>query len=94
MRDLGVRDVILVELDFGALPVREGKFAVNDTRVTATSNVLMLQSGQAPTGKSADENELDAIDCRCTPAPGQFTAYLSSLFGPVSGKFKFGYVLR
>lgn len=84
----------MTELDFGATPRISFVATVNDTRVTTASSVTMLQSGIAPTGKSADENEMDALVCRCLPAAGSFTAYIDSMFGPVIGKFKFHYVVR
>lgn len=94
MRDTGTRDAVLVELDFGSTPTRSTVATINDQRVTATSNILMLQSGIAPTGKSADENEMDTLICRCLPAAGSFTAYINSMDGWVVGKFKFNYVVR
>lgn len=84
----------VVELDFGAVLVKAGTFTVTDATVTTASNIFMQQSGLAPTGKSADENEFDAFVCRCTPGSGQFTAYIQSINGPVVGNFKFEYLVK
>lgn len=94
MRDTGTRDSVLVELDFGATPGVSLTSVISDPRVSVASSILMVQSGAAPTGKSADENEMDAFVCRCLPGAGSFTAYIDSAFGPVRDKFKFNYVVR
>lgn len=85
---------VVVELDFGSGLVKAGVFTVIDAGIGPSSNVFMMQSGLAPSGKSADENEFDAFLCRCTPGSGKFTAYVQSLNGPVTGKFKFEYFVK
>jgi len=93
VRDVGARDSIVVELSF-LTGVLSQSFTVQDPRVTASEQVVMWQSGQAPTGKSQDENELDAFSCRCASGAGSFVAYIDSLFGVVAGPFRFAYVVR
>lgn len=94
MKDTGTRDAVVVELDFGSTPTRSKTFTVTDGRILPAKSVLMNQSGVAPTGKSADENEMDSFMANCLPGTGSFTANIFSLFGPVVGKFKFLYVVR
>lgn len=81
-----------VEVDFGALSERSGTFTIIDAGVTPASVIVAVQAGDAPTGKSADENEMDTLVCRCTPGAGQFTLYVESATGFVFGKFKINYV--
>jgi len=81
------------EVDFGAAAVREKKFILTNGSVTATSQILVAQSGKAATGRSADENEMDLLHLRAVPAAGSFTLYAACLTGRVSGKFKVSYQL-
>ena len=84
----------LVELDFGSPGTRQRTFVVVDPAVTAQTNVVMSQSALAAIGRSADENELDAFVCRCTPVAGSFTAFITTVDGgSVSGLYKFQYLL-
>ena len=85
----------LVELDFGSPGTRTGNFIVADPNVLPQTNVFMSQSGIAATGRSADENELDAFVCRCVPMTGSFVAYVTPVDGgSVSGKYMFQYFLK
>ena len=89
----GAVDIKQVELDFGtALRQKTKSFIVTDTGVSLTSQILMLQAMDAPTNKSQDENEMDTFNCRCVPGVGQFSAYVESLWGSVTGKFRFNYL--
>lgn len=81
-----------LEVNFGSSPpTRYKTFTVTDAGVAASSKVFVLQSGNAPTGKQADENEMDPIVCNAQPASGSFTLRCKSLDGPVVNKFKFFY---
>ena len=84
----------LVEYDLGATPTSYATFTQTDSNVSSTSNVDMVQSGQAPTGRSADENEMDRFEVVTSPGAGQFTVWIRSLDGPVVGKYKFSYTVR
>ena len=79
------------EIDFGSTPRRGGSFTIVDAAITATSKILAVQAGDAATGKSADDNELDALVLRCVPETGQFTLYADSVKGLVAGAFKINY---
>jgi hypothetical protein len=80
-----------VEVDFGADPVLTKAFTVVDAGVVAASLVLAVQSGNAPTARNADENEMDPIVFNCLPAAGSFTLNALALHGPVAGKYKVMY---
>lgn len=83
-----------IELDFGTTPTVYETFTVADANVSTSSDVQMWQSGVAPTGKSADENEMDRIEMTTLAQAGQFTVYARAEDGPVVGKFKFSYMVR
>jgi hypothetical protein len=91
--DLSVPQIKEVELDFGSFAVVEKVFTVVDAQVDPTSRIVMTHSGEAATGKQADEAEFDAIDCRCEPFAGGFRVYATSLLGHIYGLFRFNYVL-
>jgi hypothetical protein len=79
------------EIDFGALGTRSKVFTITDTDVNVLSKLFVQQSGNAATGRSQDENEMDALTFRSIAGAGQFTLYADSLFGPVAGKYKISY---
>lgn len=85
---------INVEIDFGATPTYSAVLTITDANVTTTNGIIVNQSGTAATGKSQDENEMDALDLSavCT-VNGQFTLYVTAFPGPVYGKFKINYLL-
>lgn len=80
-----------VELDFGATPVDSIQFTVVDAAVSTSSKIIIVQSGEAATGRDADENEMDPIHVSAKPETGQFKVLAHSLKGRVTGKFKFNY---
>jgi hypothetical protein len=85
------------EVDFGARAVREGKFLVADATVAAAQKIIAWQSGEAATGRDADEHEFASfIVVPSLPVAGVgFTAYLrdSVDFGELQGKHKLNYLL-
>lgn len=81
-----------IEVDFGSLGAQISTFSVvTDATVSATSKIMILQSGIAATGRLADENELDAIICRAMPGTGVFTLYCDVHWGLTHGLFKVNY---
>lgn len=88
----GVVSVQEAEIDFGAAAKRSKTFTVTDASVSPSSRIIAYQSGDAATGRDADENEMDALVLRCVPGTGEFTVYADSLTGPVSGLFKINYL--
>lgn len=82
-----------VEVDFGSAGVRSKSFTITDASVSGTSKIIPQQAGDAPTGRQADENEMDAILFSAAPGAGQFTLFGNALNGPVSGKYKVNYMV-
>lgn len=87
----GTSSINQVEIDFGLIPTRSKTFVVPDASVSVSSRILPLQSGEAATGRDADENEMDPVLFSAIPGIGQFILIGSSLNGPVAGKFKVNY---
>ncbi len=83
------------EVDFGTTPLPEREFTITDAAVTATSKLIVTHAGNAATGKSADENAMDALVATAQPAAGSFTLYARTLdpVALVQGKFKFNYLV-
>lgn len=84
----GGSSVSTIEVDFGPSPVGNKTFTIIDGSVSAASKIMALHSGEAATGRQADENEMDAIIFRATPQVGQYKLYADVLTGKVSGKYK------
>lgn len=83
-----------VEVDWGLTAARSAKLVVVDAAVTASSKIMALQSGIAATGRQADENEMDAVQCRAIPASGSFTMVCVALEGLTHGLFKINYTVN
>jgi len=90
---VGTVTITEVEVDVGTIPVYETHATVVDASVTGTSKIIVTQSGAAPTGRQADENEMDGITANATPGAGSFVLQLNARPGPISGKYKFNYLL-
>lgn len=83
------------EVDFGTTPVEDATFTVADDQVKTTSHIDCWLSGDAPTGKDADEIGLDALLIAATPASaGNISIYVRGLEGYVHDKFKLDYVVH
>lgn len=89
----GGANIIEVEVNFGSTPVRAKSFVITDAGVSTASQILAMQSSEAATGRSEDENEMETLIVRCTPGAGQFTAYLESLQGALVGIYKLNYLV-
>lgn len=80
-----------IEINFGSIPRRSMTFMITDSDVTASSLLFPTQAGNAPTGRSADENEMDPMIFSATPYNGYFILIASTLKGPVRGNYKVNY---
>ena len=80
-----------IEVNFGTNPTNYKTFIIYDADVTASSLLFPTQAGNAPTGRSADENEMDPMIFSATPNNGQFTLIASTKDGPVVGNYKVNY---
>lgn len=82
-----------VEIDFGSTPTRRVSVVIPDDDAKDISRVVVSQSGNAPTGKSADESEMDRLAFAVLPADGSFTLEAVALEGAVVGNFKAMYII-
>jgi hypothetical protein len=80
-----------IEVDFGTILTNYKTFTIVDVDVTSSSKLFPTQAGNAPTGRSYDENEMDPIIFSANPGTGQFILIASSKDGPVVGKYKINY---
>lgn len=84
-----------VEVNFGATPTRVATFALTDPdAVSSATRILVTQNGEAATGRSADENEMDrfAFATRWTSITN-FEILATAIDGPVVGLYKFSYIV-
>lgn len=89
----GSADVNQIELDFGSVPTKNKRFIFTATGTTVAQQVILQHSYDAPTGRSADENEFaDFIIRASVSATNQITAYISSI-GFVQGLYKFNWMV-
>jgi len=89
----GSANIKQTEIDFGSTPVHEASFVVVDVDVTGGSQLLGQIAYEAPTGGELDDVEMDAFNLRFAPGSGQFTLFISSLEGMVTGKYKVNYLI-
>ena len=89
----GAATVYECEVDFGSIPVRSGEFLIANAAVSPTTKIVVTQSGNAPSGKDAEENAWDVLFPRAEAGTGQFTLWVDCLTGTVVGRFKFNYML-
>lgn len=83
-----------VEIDFGAVPLYSQTFTITDPLLQSGQLVDVTQSGDAATGRQADENEMDRLAFAVSsPTAGQFVVYVAGVQGPVAGKYKILYIL-
>lgn len=93
----GAAAVKTAEVDFGSRTLREGTFAIADATVAGGQKITAWQSGEAATGRDADEAEFASfIVVPRSPVAGVgFTAYCRALgdLCELQGKFKINYLL-
>lgn len=81
------------EINFGTTPVDSKTFTINDSLVNTSSKVMVLQSGNAPTGNNVDENELTSIVFSAASNNGYFTLMANSINGPITNNYKIYYIV-
>jgi hypothetical protein len=91
----GGASMSVTEQDFGALPgVTYKEFAITDAAVSSTSHIPVWLLTEAPTGRDADEAEMEPMDVFAkNMATGSFTLVAEVRSGPVEGLYKFGYMV-
>ena len=78
------------EIDFTTALV-ESTFTITDAGVVAGSKIVISISGNTPTGRNADEIQMESFYYYAVPAAGTFSLFIRSLQGPVYGKYKVFY---
>ncbi len=64
------------EVDFGATPTTDATFTITDASITATSKIMVTESGSIATGRVASGDSLwDTITYSCAAATGSFTLF-------------------
>lgn len=82
-----------VEINFGWPAVKSKTFNIVDVNVTPTTKIIAMLSGNAATGKNADDNEMDAINFTAYPKSGSFDLYANVVEGiAVGGYYKIVYM--
>lgn len=79
------------ELDFGTAPVASKSFTVTDGTVSGTSKIVVMPSGNAPTGGYSDIWQWDAITLAAKAGTGSFTIHAAVGNGTTNGKHKVYY---
>ena len=89
----GLANAKLISIDFGNNPIYSTTAYITDSDITHFSYIVALQSGSSPSGKSADENEMDTLVFSCESRDGGFILNAKSITGPVVGKFNVNYII-
>jgi hypothetical protein len=80
-----------LDVDFGAKPVYDAQFTITDAGISASSKVVVMPSGKASTGRTADDWRWDGAVFAANPASGSATCYATFLPGPIVGFRKLQY---
>jgi len=80
-----------MDVDFGTKPVYDAQFTITDAGISASSKVMVLPSGKAATGRTADDWQWDGAVFAANPASGSATCYATFLPGPIVGFRKLQY---
>lgn len=89
----GAATIYETEIDLGVIPVKSKTFSILDAGILPGMKILVSQSGNAATGRFADENEMTILSARAFAKTGAFDLYVNCLNGTALGKFKFNYML-
>jgi len=82
-----------IEVDFGATPTRYFNGMISDADITTNSKLMIVQSGDAATGRAADEEEMDPLLPRAKVQNGSFILHVTALEGPVVGSYRLNYTI-
>lgn len=89
----GSAAITQVEVDFGSAPASEKNFLITDAAVDPSSKIIATGAYAAPTGKDADEMEMDPLSIICLAGSGEFTMNVRALKGRVIGAFVVNYLV-
>ena len=83
-----------IEHDFGTTPVYDASFTITDAAITSSSKkVVIVPSGKAATGRTADDWQWDGATIVADPGTGSATAYVTFHPGPIVGPRTFQYMV-
>ena len=89
----GSASVYSVTLDFGVTPVQSKTFTFADGNAVTSSKIVMTCAGPAD-GRSFDEMEMDTLHCvAACLTNGVISVVVTGDPGPLTGKYKFNYLL-
>ena len=89
----GSASISEVTLDFGQSPTMAKTFSFEDAGAVTSSRIVMAPASPAD-GRSLDEMEMDAITCSAVcMADGIVSVVATAHPGPVTGQYKFNYLL-
>jgi len=71
----------MVEFDCGNVAKRQHSATVTDAAILATSKLVVVQAGEAATGHTADENELEQFTSNAIPQAGKMVVNLAAVWG-------------
>lgn len=77
-----------VEVDLGVIPIYSGTVDVAAASLTGTETLIVMASGNAPTGETADVWECDIIQWVAQAYAGGLHVRWAAWPGPVAGKRK------
>ena len=80
-----------VEIDFGSDPVYDATFSITDASINSGSEVVIVPSGKAATGRTADDWQWDGGTFAANPGTGSATCYATFYPGPIVGRRKLQY---
>jgi len=75
-----------LEVDFGTKPVYDATFQITDAAITATSKVVVMQSGKTATGRASGDMQWDAVNYAANADDGFATCYALCSPGPIVGR--------
>ena len=83
-----------VTVNFGARPIYDATFTITDAAITSTSKVIVLPSGKAAAGRTADDWQWDGATFAANPGTGSATVYAVFSPGPIVGNRTLHYAVR
>lgn len=89
----GAATIFETEIDLGLVPVKAKTFTIVNAGVAPGMKIVATQSGNAATGRNANENEWTILSARAFAKTGAFDLYVDCLNGTALGKFKFNYII-
>ena len=90
----GTASIRQVEVDFGTVRRMQWSGTAADAALVGGERVMAQQSGQAATGRHADENELEFFSVNARATAGSLVLYVDALGGSsLQGKHKIDYLV-